>query len=255
VTPVLRILFAPVLILAAAAATPVAAQADTVRIAVLAFQGSERAAQDFEPTLAHLNATLAPHHFELAALDPAGIELAVAEHTVDFVVTNPGDYVELEAGHGVTRLATLESRDHAVPTDTVGSTVITPNRAGHPTRFADLAGRRLAVVSPDAFGGWRVVWREMDQAGVPPERLQALVSTGFPMASVITALREGRADAGCCAPACWSRRSPPAGCGPTSSPWWPSSRPAAFPAGCPRACTRTGPSPAWPAPRRTWPRR
>jgi two-component system sensor histidine kinase TtrS len=52
------------------------------------------------------------------------------------------------------------------------------------------------VVSPDAFGGWRVVWREMDQAGVPPERLQALVSTGFPMDTVITALREGRADAG-----------------------------------------------------------
>ncbi|MCO5975382.1 sensor histidine kinase [Ideonella oryzae] len=194
--PVLRSLLAPLLALVAAAGAPVAAQADTVRIAVLAFQGSERAAKDFEPTLAQLNAALPQHHFALAALDPAGIELAVAEHTVDFVVTNPGDYVELEAGHGVTRLATLESHDHAVPTDTVGSTVITPHRPGQPTRFADLAGRRLAVVSPDAFGGWRVVWREMDQAGVPPERLQALVSTGFPMASVITALREGRADAG-----------------------------------------------------------
>jgi two-component system sensor histidine kinase TtrS len=127
-----------------------------VRIAVLAFQGSERAAQDFEPTLAHLNATLAPHHFELAALDPAGIELAVAEHTVDFVVTNPGDYVELEAGHGVTRLATLESRDHAVPTDTVGSTVITPNRAATPRALPIWPGAAWpwSRPMPSAAGGW-----------------------------------------------------------------------------------------------------
>lgn len=184
------------LILAGTAAGPVPVRADTVRIAVLAFQGSERAARDFEPTLAHLNAALPQHRFELTPLDPAGIELAVTRHTVDFVVTTPGDYVELEAGHGVTRLATLESRDHPAPTDTVGSTVITPNRPGHPRRLADLAGRRLAVVSPHAFGGWRVVWREMVEAGIGPERLEGLVETGFPMSSVIDALRDGRADAG-----------------------------------------------------------
>ena len=173
-----------------------AARADEVRIAVLAFQGSERAAKDFEPTVAHLGHALPQHRFQMLSLDPAGIARAVAEHTVDFVVTNPGYYVELESSLGVTRLATLESRDHAVPTDTVGSVVIVPDRPGRPTRFADLAGRRLAVVAADAFGGWRVVWREMEDAGVSPARLDALVQTGFPMQTVIDALRDGRADAG-----------------------------------------------------------
>jgi len=174
----------------------VPAHADTVRIAVLAFQGSERAAKDFEPTVAALNKALPQHHFEMLPLDPAGIAQAVGQRTVDFVVTNPGDYVELEAAQGVTRLATLESRDHAVPTDTVGSTVLLPNRPGHPTRFQELADLRLAVVSPEAFGGWRVIWREMDSAGVDPDQLKALVTTGFPMVSVLGALRDGRADAG-----------------------------------------------------------
>lgn len=171
-------------------------QAREVRIAVLAYQGSERAAQDFEPTIAHLNKSLSGDRFEMLPLDPVGIEKAVATHSVDFVLTNPGYYVELESTAGVTRLATLESRDHAVPTDTVGSTVITPNRPGHPAQWADLVGRRLAVVADDAFGGWRLVWREMDDARVEPSQLEALVQTGFPMAQVIVALREGRADAG-----------------------------------------------------------
>ena len=165
-----------VLALLTAAVAVAPAHADTVRIAVLAFQGSERAAQDFEPTAAYLNRALPQQHFELLALDPAHIAQAVAAGSVDFVVTNPGDYVELEARYGVTRLATLESRNHAVPTDTVGSVVIVPNQPGHPTRFHDLVGRRLAVVSSDAFGGWRVIWREMQEAGLGPDRLEALRS-------------------------------------------------------------------------------
>lgn len=173
-----------------------AVQAREVRVAVLAVQGSERAARDFEPTIDHLNRSLPQHHFVMEPLDPTGIARAVSGRSVDFVLTNPGYYVELEANAGVTRLATLESHDHAVPTDTVGSTVIARKRPDAPRRFEELAGRRLAVVASDAFGGWRVVWREMQDAGVPPARLASLVETGFPMESVIRALRDGRADAG-----------------------------------------------------------
>lgn len=173
-----------------------AAQAREVRIGVLAFQGSERAAKDFEPTVAHLDRTLPEHRFTLVPLDLAGLATAVAARSIDFVVTNPGDYVDLESRLGVTRLATLESRERQPPTDTVGSVVIAPNRPGRPTRLADLAGRRLGVVSADAFGGWQVIWREMDEAGVAPSSLAALVETGFPMETVVEALRAGRADAG-----------------------------------------------------------
>lgn len=176
--------------------SPSTATADDVRIGVLAFQGSEKAALDFEATIAHLGRTLPEHRFTLVPLDLAQVTRAVAGGSIDFVVTNPGDYVDLESRFGITRIATLESRDHAAPTDTVGSVVITPARPGHPERLADLTGRRLAIVSSEAFGGWRVVWREMDDAGLAPSSLDALVTTGFPMERVIAALREGRADAG-----------------------------------------------------------
>lgn len=173
-----------------------AAEARDVTIAVLAFQGSERAVKDFEPTVAHLERTLPEHHFIVLPLDLAGIATAVEAKSIDFVITNPGEYVDLEYRFGVTRLATLESRDHAVPTDTVGSTVVVPNRPGHAETFRDLAGLRLAVVATDAFGGWQVVSREMDEAGIATSKLAGVVETGFPMENVLAAIRSGQADAG-----------------------------------------------------------
>lgn len=172
------------------------ADADDLRVGVLAFQGSERAAQDFDPTIAHLQRVLPQHRFSLVPLDLGGVTRAVAERSVDFIITNPGDYVGLEARFGVTRLATLESRDHSAPLDSVGSLVIAPNRAGHPVGLADLAGRKLAVVTASAFGGWQVIWREMDDVGLSPGRLGELIETGFPMERVVEAVRTGRAEAG-----------------------------------------------------------
>lgn len=172
------------------------AEARDIRIALLAFQGSERAAREFAPTLAHLSHALPQHGFTMVPLDLAGIVAAVAAKSVDFVITNPGEYVDLESRFGVTRLATLESENQGVPTDTVGSTIIVANRQGHAENLEDLAGSRLAVVASGAFGGWQVIWREMVEAELPASRLGGLVETGFPMENVIAALRSGRADAG-----------------------------------------------------------
>lgn len=188
----MRLFFLSLLCFAAPAAGTMARE---VKIAVLAFQGSERAARDFEPTVAHLRRTLPEHGFVMLPLDLSGIDAAVEAKSVDFVITNPGEYVDLEARFGVTRLATLESRDHAVPTGTVGSTLVVRNAPGHMETLAELSGKRLAVVAAGGFGGWQVIWREMEEAGVSPGRLGALVETGFPMERVIAAVREGRADA------------------------------------------------------------
>lgn len=179
---VLALLFAP------------PAFAREVRVGVLAYQGSERAAQDFAPTIDALNRD-GPDRFVMVPLDLGGIAAAVAQGGIDFVITNPGDYIALESRAGVTRIATLESRDHAVPTDTVGSTVVVPAGPGRPKRLSDLAGERVAVVARDAFGGWLVIRRELLDIGIGASRVQ-LVETGYPMEAVIAALRTGRADAG-----------------------------------------------------------
>ncbi|WP_247872277.1 PhnD/SsuA/transferrin family substrate-binding protein [Azospirillum sp. TSO35-2] len=173
------------------------AEPDAVRIGVLAYRGSERAARDWEPTLAHLERAIPDHRFVMLPLDLPGMVLAVADRRVDFVITNPGSYVTLEARFAVTRIATLESGSPDARFAAVGSTVIRRSDRTAIRGLADLKGKRLAVVSTDAFGGFQIAWREMEEAGVRPfEDLAELTAVGFPMEGVVEAVRGGSADAG-----------------------------------------------------------
>ena len=168
----------------------------TVRIGILAYQGAERAGRDFYPTINYLNRSLPGYQFAALPMNQAALNKAIHEQAIDFVITNPGHYVDLESARSVIQLATLATAELGIPTDTVGSTVITLNRPGHPENFHGLLHKRIAVVSQDAFGGWRVVWREAKQTGADLHQDAQLIETGFPMQSVIEAVRSGRADAG-----------------------------------------------------------
>lgn len=168
-----------------------------VRVGVLAFQGSERAAREWEATLGHLGRAIPEQRFVMVPLDLPGMVLAVADRRVDFVITNPGSYVTLEARFAVTRIATLESELAGSPMAALGSTVFRRADRTELDNLADLRRRRLAVVSTDAFGGFQVAWREMEEAGIRPFRdLARLETVGFPMEGVVAAVRDGRADAG-----------------------------------------------------------
>ena len=173
------------------------AETGVVRVGVLAYQGSERAAQDWEPTLAYLNRAIPDRRFTMVPLDLPGMVLAVADREVDFVITNPGNYVTLEARFAVTRIATLESDSVGSPMAAIGSTVIRRADRADIATLADLKGRTVAAVSIDAFGGFQIAWRELEAIGVRPFRdLRELKVVGFPMQGVVAAVRDGSADAG-----------------------------------------------------------
>ncbi|SMF17114.1 two-component system, LuxR family, sensor histidine kinase TtrS [Azospirillum oryzae] len=192
-----KLLIVSCVVLISAATARAEPELDTVRVGVLAYRGSERAAHDWEPTLSYLERAIPGRRFVMMPLDLAGMVLAVADRQVDFVITNPGSYVTLEARFAVTRIATLESGTPDTPIAAVGSTVIRrADRAGI-GKLADLKGKRLAVVSTDAFGGFQIAWREMEEAGVRPfTDLAELTAVGFPMEGVVEAVRAGSADAG-----------------------------------------------------------
>lgn len=176
---------------------PALADTGTVRVGVLAYQGSERAVRDWEPTFAHLNRSIPDRRFEMVALDLPGMVLAVADRRIDFVITNPGNYVTLEARFAVTRIATLESETAGSPLAALGSTIVRRADRKDIRDLPQLRGRTLAVVDGDAFGGFQIAWREMEDAGVRPFKdLRELRVVGFPMEAVLRAVRDGSADAG-----------------------------------------------------------
>ncbi|RAU20231.1 sensor histidine kinase [Paramagnetospirillum kuznetsovii] len=174
------------------------AEAPSLRIGVLAFRGAEMAESEWEPTLAYLRGQLPQRHVVIVPLDLDGLTTAVKSGSLDFVITNPGHYVELEAAFGVTRIASLSGSASATTLPAmVGSAVVVRAERTDLNRLSDLRGSRLAAVSPEAFGGFRVVWRELAEIGIAPfSDTAGLQFTGFPMEAVAEAVAEGKADAG-----------------------------------------------------------
>ncbi len=133
----------------------------------------------------------------MVPLDLPGMDAAVAAGSVDFVLTNTGNYVELEARHGVTRIATLHSSRSGASGAAVGSALIV--RAGRDDirTLADLKGKSVMAVDPDAFGGFQIAWGAMLTAGVDPYAdVKELRFSGFPVDRVAFAVRDGEVDAG-----------------------------------------------------------
>ena len=156
------------------------------RIGVLDYRGSEHSLAHWRATERALNRTIPDQRFELVPLDLQDFDAALAAGQLDFVITNPGHYADLEYHHHISRIATAQGDDP------VASTLVT---AGDLTRLTDLAGQRLAITAPEAFGGFQVIWGEMAGSDAAlPDRVE-LVVTGYPMQQAARAVLDGRADA------------------------------------------------------------
>ncbi|WP_459948835.1 sensor histidine kinase [Denitratisoma sp. agr-D3] len=176
--------------LAAHAAAP-------VRIGVLAWQDMEESEIRWSSLARQLERRLPGKRVELRHYDLAGMTQALRADELDFVVTNPGHYVTLEAESGVTRLATQVSNRLTDPDHIVGSAVVVLDTRQDIQTLADLNGKTLAAVAPAAFGGYQLAWAELRRFGLDPEQGNPTpLFTDFPMTRVVDAVLKGSADAG-----------------------------------------------------------
>lgn len=168
-----------------------------VAIGVFVYQGERAATEDWSPVLDYLRGALPEHRFRLDQYDAEGMRRAIADRTVDLVITNPGYYVTMEAEFGISRIATLVSPQAISTRQAIGSAVIAKAERQDLRELTDLAGQRIAAVAPAAFGGYLVAAREMLQRGIDPESdLREVKFVGLPMSNVIDAVLKGEADAG-----------------------------------------------------------
>lgn len=174
-----------------------AAAEPPIRVGVLAYRGGDHANAAWEPTVRYLAERFPDRGAEMVPLDLPGMDAAVRARSLDFVLTNTGNYVELEARYGVTRVATLHSSRAGASGASIGSTIIVRAERTDIRDLADMRGQTVLASDPDAFGGFQIAWGEMLKAGVDPYRdLQELRFSGFPVDRVAFAVQDGTADAG-----------------------------------------------------------
>lgn len=165
-------------------------------LGVLAYRGAQTSERQWGPTAAYLSEHLAvPVRLQTCTLDEMAAGLATGE--LDFVLTNPGHYVELEYRHGISRIATLKKLRQGSPYTVFGAVIFTRADRDDIHSLADLTGKRFAGVDEAAFGGFQMAWRELKAAGVDPfSDLASLEFMGFPQDDIVRRVQSGTLDAG-----------------------------------------------------------
>ncbi|MFW2439611.1 MAG: PhnD/SsuA/transferrin family substrate-binding protein [Arenicellales bacterium] len=168
-----------------------------ITIGVLAHRGEGKARQMWEPTARYLEKEISGYRFMLRPLTLEKMWEAVEKDELDFILTNTGNYVDLEANFDITRVATLKNMRNGKPYTSFGAVIFVRADRQDIKRLADLNGKSFAAVSKEAFGGFQMAWKVLKDAGIDPfDDLSSIEFMGFPQDDIVKNVRDGKVDAG-----------------------------------------------------------
>jgi two-component system sensor histidine kinase TtrS len=167
-------------------------------IGVLAFRGNDSAREQWASLTAFLSDNIDGWSFDLVPVTLSSVHQELDTNKIQFLITNPGHYVTLAAQYNLTALATRERWSKlAGGYFSKFGTVVFVKSDSNIVSLNDVKGRRVAAVSPDAFGGFQVAWSELKKQGVDTFRdLNSLRFVGFPHDQIIEAVALGEVDVG-----------------------------------------------------------
>jgi len=170
----------------------------TASIGILTKDREAESIKKWSATADYLSAKIPDTIFTIVPLGFKEIHDAVAQGRVDFILTNPAIYVELEKLYGVSRIATVVNQD--IPgqqTTTFGSVIFT--RANRPdiNALSDIRGKSFMAVDALSFGGWIAAWREFFRQDIDPSTDFSSLLYGNTHEKVVMEVLAGSVDAGC----------------------------------------------------------
>ncbi|MBC8493965.1 MAG: PhnD/SsuA/transferrin family substrate-binding protein [bacterium] len=168
--------------------------AKNISIAVLAFSGEEYARTSWQPTVDYLNAHILKHRFNLVPIEPSNIEYLdqlVQQQKVDFIITQPVTFVELQVKYGATSILTLVD---ASKSSEFGS-VIFSRSDGDIVNLSHIRGKSIAGANPKGLGGWLIGYNELKQHNVDVMN-QSKVSFLGVQENIVRRVLDGSVDVG-----------------------------------------------------------
>jgi two-component system sensor histidine kinase TtrS len=175
---------------------PLLAGPEEVHIGVLSHRGDEATLRMWGPTAHYLTYNIPTHKFIIQPLKFDVVDSAVEKGEIDFVLVNPGIYVNLEVKYRVSRIATLYNRRNDVAYKIFGGVIFT--RKEHPeiNTIEDLRDHTMMAVDTTSLGGFQMAMREMVEQGVDPYHdLKSLRFSGI-HDQVVIAVLKGEVDVG-----------------------------------------------------------
>ncbi len=172
------------------------APAAAIRIGVVSPADSAASGEAFLATAGYLEAALPGRSFKVLPLTYGEAVRASQDGSVDFLIVDPALYVRLEAASEISAIATL--RRQAAPgcaSPMQGAVVFCRADRTDIRDAGDLRDKVFAAVRPCA-GCWLSCWRELAARAIEPSRDFARLEFLHDAENVVSAVEQGRADAG-----------------------------------------------------------
>jgi len=176
--------------------TPPLASETAIQIGVLSHRGETATLATWSPTADYLTDSIDGYRFKIVPLDFDQVDPAVASGAVDFVLVNPGIYVNLEVRYRVSRIATLNNRGSGVPYNVFGGVIFTRADRNDIQTLSDLMGKRFMAVDKTSLGGFEMAWREFRHQGIDPYTDLAEIRFAGIHDRVVQAVLAGEVDVG-----------------------------------------------------------
>lgn len=167
------------------------------RLGVLAFRDKETTYRRWQPLANYLSLSIRHAHFELAVYHNEEMESAVANKEIDFILTQPAQYVLLTYRHQLSSpLASLLNKESGQAVDKFGGVIFTRSNRDDIATLRDLKGKTVAAASLTSLGAYQMQAHELLQQGLRLPNDVKLLITGQPQSNAIDAVLSGQADVG-----------------------------------------------------------
>ncbi len=184
------------LLIILACSTTMAEDLPQVSIGVLSHRGDEATLRNWSPTADYLSRVIPEYRFRIVPLDFREIEPAVKNSEVDFLLVNPGIYVNMEVRYRISRIVTLNNLIDGKPSNIFGGVIFTRADRREINSLEDVRGKSLMAVDKTSLGGFQMAWKELKDIGIDPYRDTASLRFGGTHDAVVRAVQRGEVAVG-----------------------------------------------------------
>ena len=194
---VCRVLFILLLFCCPQVQAQVSAAKQQYRVGILAFQPKSVTAQKWAVLGRTLSESCADLDFAIVPMSAQQLEEAIQQRAIDFVLTNPSQYIRFHHLYGLTApLATVVRGRQGQPLHAFGGSIFTLATNQQVNSLQDLKGRQVAIPFATAFGAFQAQQYELYLKDFSLLRPEQLVITGLPHDNMVKAVLDGRAEVG-----------------------------------------------------------
>lgn len=171
------------------------AQPQQLYVGVLANWGHQQAMERWTPMMTYLNQQVPGTQFHVFPGNFEALNLAIELGQIQFIITNPGQYLYLSNQYPLSWLATMRSRRHNGSTTAIGSAIVVKAESDYRTLY-DLKDKIIAASDPHALGGYQATAGLMHKLGMDADHYFGQVKfVGFPLDPLLYQVRDGHVDA------------------------------------------------------------